>query len=108
MQTTSIPLQDIKGTQQAFHWLNNNMNNNSAVLIHDLFDNWALLYLNTNHQAYLFDFNLENAANYAKNEDYNTLYFVWWNPNSNQHDLKIPNQWQPIQNFERISIYQLT
>ncbi|WGM90376.1 MAG: hypothetical protein NUK63_04435 [Candidatus Bathyarchaeum tardum] len=107
MQTTSIPLQDIKGTQQAFNWLNNNMNNNSAVLIHDLFDNWAMLYLNTNHQAYLFDFNLENAANYTKNQGYNNLYFIWWNQNQTLHQLQIPNQWKPIQNYQRITIYQL-
>lgn len=108
MQTTSIPLKDINATQHAYTWLNNKVNNNSALLVHDLFDNWALLYLDTNHQAFLFDFELENAANYAKNEGYNTLYFVWWNQNVSSYALEISDQWKPIQNFERICIYQLT
>ncbi|MEJ2242050.1 MAG: hypothetical protein P8Y18_07910 [Candidatus Bathyarchaeota archaeon] len=108
MQTSSIPLQDISATQQAFNWLNSNMDNNSALLVHDAFDNWALLYLNSAHQGYLFDFNLQQATNYAKNQGYTNLYFIWWNQNITQYNIELSEQWTPIQNYERISIYQLT
>ena len=108
MQTTSIPLRDIEPTQKAYQWLNNNMNNNSALLVHDAFDNWAMLYLNTNHKGYLFDFNIEQAAKRATTEGYQTLYFVWWNQTIDWYQLQPQNNWTIIQQINRITIYNIT
>ena len=108
MQTSSIPLRDIEPLQKAFQWLNNNMDNNSALLVHDAFDNWAMLYLNTNHKGYLFDFNIEQAAKRATTEGYQTLYFVWWNQTIDPYQLQPQNNWTIIQQYNRITIYKIT
>jgi hypothetical protein len=108
MQTTSIPLRDIEPLQKAYQWLNNNMNNNSALLVHDAFDNWAMLYLNINHKAYLFDFDIEQAAKRATTEGYQTHYFVWWNQTIDWYQLQPQNNWTIIQQYNRLTIYKIT
>jgi hypothetical protein len=52
------------------------MNKNSTLLVHDAFDNWTMLYLQPNHQAYLFDFNLQTTANHAAKDGFETAYFI--------------------------------
>ena len=105
MQTSSIPLQDTEALTNAYQWLNNNMNENSTLLAHDTFEFWTLLYLDKNQVAYLFDKNLQEAKNQAQTDGYETIYFVWWNQDINWYDIKITNNWAPIQNYARISIY---
>ena len=105
MQTSSIPLQDTEALTNAYQWLNNNMNENSTLLAHDTFEFWTLLYLDKNQVAYLFDKNLQEAKNQAQTDGYETIYFVWWNQDINRYDIKITNNWAPIQNYARISIY---
>lgn len=108
MQTSSIPLGDVEGVTRAFGWLNNNMETDSTLLVHDAFDNWAIMYLNQNHTAYLFDFNITIAKNQALNDGYQTAYFIWWNQNINWYNLTVPKNWIPIQNYGRISVYKTT
>jgi hypothetical protein len=60
MQTTSIPLRDIEPVKKAYQWLNNNMDNNSALLVHDAFDTWTMLYLNQDHKGYLSLISISN------------------------------------------------
>jgi ABC-type nitrate/sulfonate/bicarbonate transport system substrate-binding protein len=79
MQTTSMPLRDIESVQKAYQWLNSNKDNNSAILAHDAFDTWTMLYLNSNHKGYLFDFNIQQAVKRAATDGYQKLYFGWWN-----------------------------
>jgi hypothetical protein len=107
MQTTSIPLRDIEATKKAYQWLNNNMNNNSALLAHDTFDTWTMLYLKPNHKGYLFDFNIQQAAKRATTDGYQTIYFVWWNQTVEGQQLHPQDNWTKIQQFNRITIYRI-
>ena len=91
MQTTSIPLRDIESVQRAYSWLNNNMDNNSALLVNDAFDTWTMLYLNPNHKGYLFDFSIQKAEKSAIADGYQTLYFVWWNQSIEWYSLQPQN-----------------
>ncbi|MCW4021668.1 MAG: hypothetical protein NWF02_00690, partial [Candidatus Bathyarchaeota archaeon] len=70
MQSSSVPLQDTPGVIDSYEWLNANMDEDSSLLVADVFDMWTMLYLDENHQAFLFDHDLENAANYAINQGY--------------------------------------
>jgi hypothetical protein len=83
MQTTSIPHEDVESVKKAYQWLNQNMDNKSALLAHDAFDTWTMLYLDTNNKGYLFDFDVNQAAKQATNEGHQTLYFLWWNQTIN-------------------------
>ena len=106
MQTSSIPLRDTESVIEAYQWLNSNMDKDSSLLVHDVFEFWTLLYLDKNHVALLFDNNLQAATNRAINEGSKTIYTIWWNQNINQHNLTIPNNWVPIHDSGRISIYK--
>ncbi len=52
-----------------------------------------MLYLNTNHNGYLFDFDIEIAAKSATTEGYQTLYFVQWNQPIDSYQLQPQNNW---------------
>jgi hypothetical protein len=106
MQSSSIPLRDIESVIEAYEWLNNNMDKDSSLLVHDTFEFWTLLYLRRSHSAILFDSNLQEALNYAQSEGYQTIYIVWWNQDIGWYDLDLTNDWVPFQDYERISIYK--
>jgi hypothetical protein len=106
MQASSIPLRDTEALTEAYKWINNNMNKNSLLLVHDTFEFWTLLYLDQNHIAYLFDKDLEFALNSAQNDGYQQIYFVWWNQDINWYDIELSDNWVPVFNSQRISIYQ--
>ena len=108
MQTSSIPLRDTEPLIEAYEWLKNNMNTTSVLLVHDTFEFWTLLYLENSQVAYLFDHNLEDALNSAQNDGYQQIYFVWWNQDIKWYNIEIPNNMNPTQTFDRISIYQTT
>ncbi|MEJ2271752.1 MAG: hypothetical protein P8X91_04575 [Candidatus Bathyarchaeota archaeon] len=108
MQTSSIPLRDTESVTEAYKWLSNNMGQNSSLLVHDTFEFWTLLYLDNNQVVYLFDKNLQTATNRALSDDHQIIYFVWWNQDINWHNIEIPNNWIPIQDYGRLSIYKLT
>lgn len=107
MQTSSIPLRDTEDLIEAFEWLNNNMNQSSVLLVHDTFEFWSLLYLENSHVAILFDHNLENALNSAQNDGYQQVYFVWWNKDIYLYNIEVPSNWNSIQDYNRLSIYQI-
>jgi len=106
MQTSSIPLRDTEAVNEAYEWLNNNMNSSSVLLVHDTFEFWTLLNLENSHVAYLFDHDLEDALSSAQDEGYQQIYFVWWNQDINWYNIEIPNNWTSIQDYGRISIYK--
>ena len=79
MQSSSVPLRDTEGVIEAYKWLNNNMDSDSSLLVHDVFDMWTMLYLDESHTGFLFDSSLEAAQNRAIAEGFDSAYFVWWN-----------------------------
>ncbi|WNZ29532.1 MAG: hypothetical protein IAX21_01280 [Candidatus Bathyarchaeota archaeon] len=107
MQSSSVPLQDTQGVIDAYTWLNTNMDEDSSLLVHDVFDMWTMLYLDENYQAFLFDHDLENAAEYAFNEGYSSNYFVWWNQDISWYNLRVQDSWVSVYDSGRISVYQI-
>jgi len=106
MQSSSIPLRDTESVTEAYQWLNNNMDQNSTLIVHDVFEFWTLLYLDQNHIAILFDNNFKAATNQAINMGSKTIYTIWWNQNNNQYNLTISDKWTTAHNSGRITIYQ--
>lgn len=107
MQSSSVPLQDTKGTMEAFEWLNANMNNGSSLLVHDVFEFWTLLYLKEEYTAIIFDNDLEAASNLAFESGYEEAYLVWWNEDIGWYNLRLSNDWVSVFDCGRISVFQL-
>lgn len=107
MQSSSVPLQDTQGVIDSYEWLNANMGEDSSLLVHDVFDMWTMLYLDNNYQAFLFDHDLQNAADYATNEGYSSNYFVWWNQDIEWYNLRVDADWVSVYNSGRITVYQI-
>ena len=107
MQCSSVPLQDTEGVIQAYEWLNTNMDGDSSLLVHDVFDFWTMLYLDPDHRAFLFDIDLEVAAAFAVDDGYSSAYFVWWNEDIGWYNLRVSDDWVSVQDFGQISIYKI-
>jgi hypothetical protein len=107
MQSSSVPLRDTEGVIEAYKWLNDNMDSDSSLLVHDVFDFWTMLYLDQDHQAFLFDSDLEAASNYAAGEGFDSLYFVWWNEDIGWYNLRVSDDWVSVFKDDRISVYQI-
>ncbi len=108
MQTSSIPLQDTEGVIEAYTWLNNNMTKTSSLLVHVTFEFWALLYLDQNYVAYLFDNNLDAAINSALTDGFQSIYFVWWNQDIDWYNLELSDNWISVHDSGRISVYKIS
>jgi len=106
MQSSSVPLQDTKGTIAAFEWLNDNMTDNSSLLAHDVFEFWTLLYLENDHTAIVFDHDLEEALDFSSKNGFTSSYLVWWNEDIGWYNFDIPQGCSRVQDFGRISIYE--
>jgi len=107
MQSSSVPLRDTEDTLKAFEWLNMNMNNESSLLVHDVFEFWTLLYLNKDNVAIVFDHDLQSAANLAVDEGFDKAYFVWWNEDIDWYNLRFSGAWTSVFDSGRISVYQI-
>ena len=107
MQTSSVPLQDTQGVIEAYNWLNNNMDNNSSLLVHDTFEFWTMLYLDKDNVAFLFNSDIEAASDLAVTEGFDSAYFVWWNEDIGWYNFEISNEWDSVYEYGRISVYKI-
>ncbi|MFA5364136.1 MAG: hypothetical protein WC325_03030 [Candidatus Bathyarchaeia archaeon] len=107
MQSSSVPLQDTQGTIESFDWLNQHMVNNSAVLVHDVFNYWSQLYLDDDHSVILFNNNLAQASQFSSENGFTISYLVWWNQDIGWYNLDVPNNAVPVFDCGRISVFQL-
>ena len=106
MQSSSVPLQDTRGTIDAFEWLNANMDSHSSLLAHDVFEFWTLLYLEKDHTAIMFDHDLKEALDLSSKNGFTTSYLVWWNEDIGWYNFNLPQGCSRVQDFGRISIYE--
>ena len=106
MQSSSVPLQDTKGTEKAIEWLNGHMTDSSAVLVHDVFHYWTQLYLDKNHVAIFFTSSLTAASSLALENGFDPVYFVWWNERISWFSLGVPRGFSVVFSSGRISVFE--
>ncbi len=110
----SIPLRDVGPTIEVFEWLNENMNENSTVLVHHAFLWWSDLYLDKNHTAIHFVRDVESASAAASKQGFDGIYMIWWNEpllkwqneNIGWYGISVPNHFLSVFSSDRISIYE--
>lgn len=107
MQSSSVPIRDTQGVIEAYTWLNANMDSNSSLLVHDVFDFWTMLYLGNNNRGFLFDSDLGVATSLAVAEGYESVYFVWWNEDIGWYNLRLSDEWVSVFDSGRISVFQI-
>jgi len=107
MQSSSVPVRDTEGTIEAFEWLNANMNSDSSLLVHDVFQFWSQLYLDGRYCTVFFDSDLEKASELALENGFTTSYLVWWNEDIGWYNLRLSNDWVSVFDSGRISVYQM-
>jgi hypothetical protein len=104
----TVPYRDVEGVTQAVTWLDENMADNSCVLVNYVFDPWDRLYLDKSHVTIQFWNDAGLAMDIAVDQGYDSVYFVWWNTDIGWYDVSVPNQFVPLIDFGRISVYEFT
>jgi len=105
MYGSSVPLRDVNDTIRAMQWLNEKMDDGSALLVHAAFSNWARLYLDKGCIRICFKDKIEEAINVALQRDLDDIYFIWWNEHI-EYDLTVPKCFTSIFRSNRISVFK--
>jgi hypothetical protein len=104
----TVPYQDVDGVVQAMLWLDENMNNNSCVILHHLFREWGSLYLDKSHTIVVFLNDAELALSVASKHGFSHVYLVWWNQDIGWYEITFPDGFKELQDFSRISVFECT
>ncbi len=114
MLYSTVPLRDVESTIEAMNWLNENMNDDESVLVHQAFLWWTSLYLDPNHVVVYYQVNLEKAVETAEQYGFERIYLIWWNEpyltwldeSIDWYGFEIPKSFIPVANIDRISVFE--
>ncbi|MCW4005037.1 MAG: hypothetical protein NWF04_00350 [Candidatus Bathyarchaeota archaeon] len=101
----TVPYQDVDSVVQAMNWLNDNMDENSCVLLQRAYLEWGKLYLDNCPPIIVFQNNVDQAVNKAIDYNYSQIFFVWWNAPIGWYGVSVPSSFVTLQDFGRISVY---
>jgi hypothetical protein len=110
----AVPLRDVESTVRALMWLNDNMDDDSSVLVHFAFLRWADFYLDEEHVMVYFVNDIEGALGVALGRGFNSVYFVWWNEDYftwgdrrvGWYGFVVPEGFVPVFSVGRISVFE--
>lgn len=102
----SVPYQDVSNVAEAMNWLNNTMSPSSCVILQHAYLFWGQLYLDKSHSIITFENNdVTLAINMALENNFDTIYYVWWNTPIGWYNVSVPDDFVIMQSYNRISIY---
>jgi hypothetical protein len=104
----AVPYRDVEGMSTALIWLNENMDGNSCVLVNHVLGDWDRLYLDESRVTVRFWNDAGLALDDAVVNGFGSVYFVWWNTDIGWYNISVPNQFVPLRDFGRISVYEFT
>jgi len=102
----TVPYQDVDGTVQAVHWLEVNLHDDSCAVLHDAFAAWATLALESRHNVVGYVNDVDLAVDYALQKGYRHVYLVCWNEDIGWYNIHVPDGFEELQSFCRISVYE--
>jgi hypothetical protein len=102
----SVPYQDVEGVSEAMVWLDENVGDNSCVLVNHVLVYWERLYLDESRVTVQFWNDAGLALDDALNRGFGSVYLVWWNQDIGWYDVSVPNGFVPLRDFGRISVYE--
>ena len=107
MLSNTMPLQDSLDTLKLITFLNQTMNHNSVLLVHESFYGFAAMGITG--EKNIIDYHLGNpteAALYARQLGFGTVYWIWWAPGYGWHGLvNPPENFTLVRQYGRMAVY---
>ena len=100
-----VPYEDVEGVNLAMNWLNSNMDENSSVVLQHAYLFWGQYGLDRSHRIFHFNLDVDLAVNLAFEEGFERVYFVWWNEPLGWYGVDVPEYFDSVEDFGRISVY---
>jgi len=102
----TVPLSDCQDTVNALEWVNNEMNDSSCLLVHDVFHGWAVLNINSSKLiAYGYNNPSTVATELIENGYTHQLYLIWWIDSNWHGHPKIEPSFTRVYRSGNIAIY---
>jgi hypothetical protein len=101
----AVPYQDVEGVSEAVVWLDDNMGDNSCLLVNHVFTHWERLYLDDSRVTVQFWSDAGLALDDALSRGFGSVYLVWWNTDIGWYDVSVPQGFVALRDFGRISVY---
>jgi hypothetical protein len=101
----TVPYGDVDNVVMAMEWLNQYMEANSCVILHEAFLWWGKLYLDDSKIIIFFMNDIDSAVNIALSYGFNKVYFVWWNAPLGWYDITVPKSFNGLRDFGRITVF---
>jgi len=102
----TVPYQDVDGTVQAIGWLKDNLQDDSCAVLHDAFVAWSKVHLENSHNVVGYQTDVDLAVDYALQNGYKHVYFVCWNENIGWYGVYVPEGFDEVESFDRISVFE--
>jgi hypothetical protein len=105
------PIEDTPFIEQAFNWLNENMESNACLLTRETFLDWARICLKKN--ATIIDYWTKDVSiglQYAKMLNYSDIYWIWLDEKLGMmwYGQKTPSEFKLVSKMGDILIYKYT
>lgn len=101
----AVPYQDEASVVQALEWLNNNMNASSCVILQHHYLEYGRLCLDKTNSIVYYTVNLTLAVDKALEKGFSQIYYVYWNQPIGWGNEPVPQTFEDLQDFDRISVY---
>jgi hypothetical protein len=106
MLSNTVPVQDVAGVIDAMRWVDEEMVDGSALLVHDAFLSWSELCLDSGHMKIYFEDDIEGAVTVALEGGFDPVYLVWWNEDIGWYGLSIPEDFLNLFSSGRIAVFE--
>ncbi len=108
MLQNTVQLSDCQDTVNALVWARDHMPANGYLLVHEAFQGWAVLNLNSDR---LLFYNFQNPGEFAQKQQEsnpsNPLYLIWWVNGTGWYDQQtIPASFNELYHSGNLAIYK--
>jgi hypothetical protein len=87
------------------HWLDENMGNDSFVILHHALLPWGRLYLDKSRVMVEYYDNVDAAVDVGLDRGFAHAFCVWWGEPIGWYNFSLPQSFVGVQDFDRISVY---
>ena len=101
----AVPYEDVGSVTAAMSWLNQNMDGDSGVILQDVFLGFGRLYLDESKPIVHLHDDMELALQTTVDRGFAKVYFVYWNQPIGWVGISVPDYFDSVQDFGRISVY---
>jgi hypothetical protein len=101
----TVPYQDVNSVVETMGWLDTHLDTGSCVALYHAFLRWGELYLDKSHTIIHFEVDVNSAVDTGLVNGFSNVFFVWWNEPIGWYDISVPDNFDRIQDFGRISVY---